>query len=186
MTSELIIWPFSIILLRRYFYPRKTVTSHFWSENQRVTFTREEIQERAKHHQPLLKYVTGVSITPHRSGLLFIPELISFSSKLIECRSQTIPDHLLMDWRQLLQELQRGKRPSTHEILKYSKLFHRSGPYYLQNLPNTHIVSAHTKYLSHSMFFYFNPNLILGAFKRSFRHITNIFTIKESSLVCQF
>lgn len=103
-----------LICSHRYYYPRKLLTHHFWTLQQRSEFAVINLRDRVMHNRPVFRYL---------------------QSKLPQLKN----DPHYEPWRELLGKLGSGVHPSTKEILAVKTLFSET-PYHTRALPYTHIV----------------------------------------------
>lgn len=104
-----------VVISHSYMYPRKLLTSHFWTLQQRNEF-----------------------------AILCIKERIAYNRRVFRFLQEKLPilknDRHYEQWRHILGLLGSGKHPTAHELLAIKDLF-AEAPYKTRSLPYTHVVS---------------------------------------------
>ncbi|XP_013179075.1 PREDICTED: LETM1 domain-containing protein 1 [Papilio xuthus] len=93
--------------------PKKLLSSHFWSIQQRAEFNVEDLKERLRYNRPILR--------------------------CLQAKLELIPDSEVKEnWRRVLALLGSGVHPSVNEVLACKELFCKK-PYHLAYLSYTHM-----------------------------------------------
>lgn len=105
--------------------PKKLLSSHFWSIQQRAEFNIEDLKERLRYNRPILR--------------------------CLQAKLELIPDSEVKEkWRRILALLGSGVHPSVNEVLACKELFCKK-PYHLSCLSYTHMVSNIIVFRLHSI-----------------------------------
>ncbi|XP_030019841.1 LETM1 domain-containing protein 1 isoform X2 [Manduca sexta] len=102
-----------IIFPLAFLKPRKLLCSHFWSIQQKVEFTRQDLTERLRHNKPVFR--------------------------ALQAKVEDIPDsELKRKWRGVVASLGSGVHPSPNDLLDCKELFSKE-PYHLNSLTYVHM-----------------------------------------------
>ncbi|XP_053623962.1 LETM1 domain-containing protein 1 isoform X2 [Plodia interpunctella] len=101
-----------IIFPLAFLKPKKLLCSHFWSIQQRLEFTTQDLTERLKYNKPVFR--------------------------ALQAKLDVVPDGETKEcWRRVLGLLGSGVHPTPLDVLKCKSLF-VEGPYNLSNLTYSH------------------------------------------------
>lgn len=102
--------------LSRFLKPRTLLCSHFWSIQQKVEFSTQDLVERLKNNKPVFR--------------------------ALQARLDSIPNGDLKDkWKNVIAQLGSGVHPTPEDILSCKDLFVNE-PYQLSHLTYNHAVSS--------------------------------------------
>ncbi|CAG9788983.1 unnamed protein product [Diatraea saccharalis] len=93
--------------------PKSLLCSHFWSIQQRIEFSQQDLTEKLKHNKPVFR--------------------------ALQAKLDQIPDsYMKQEWKRILALLGSGVHPSPEDILECKELF-VDGPYNLNCLSYNHL-----------------------------------------------
>lgn len=100
----------------RFLKPRSLLCSHFWSIQQKLEFSTQDLTDRLKNNKPVFR--------------------------ALQAKLDSIPDGELKEkWKTILGSLGSGVHPTPEDILACQELFVKT-PYELSSLTYAHAVSS--------------------------------------------